>query len=91
MKPVTPGWTCVGVLSENEPLTIEGVDAWAPGWEDLGERITVADPGRPFERLDARVYGWARPDGRLVQHAAQELVMGLYGFWVPAGAAFRRG
>jgi hypothetical protein len=86
MSDVSPGWKFVAIVSEGEPVSIQGQNPWALKWCISSEPpITVAHPQYASQRHHMWLYDLDSP--RSIRFAAGEFSNGVWGFYVPAAAS----
>ncbi len=86
MPDLTPGWKFVAILTEGEPLSIQGHNPWPVAWHSVPvPPITVAHPSYPNQRHQMWVYDLESSPP--VRFAAGEYSNGVWGFYVPAKPA----
>ncbi|MFN4001519.1 hypothetical protein [Microcella sp.] len=78
----TDDWTPVGVVFENHPIEIDGVNPWQQSWQSTGAIAYVRHPAHPTQVHDVSVYDM-QVEGRTIRFAAGELSNGVWGFYRP--------
>jgi hypothetical protein len=75
-------WIPVGVVFEDGPIDVQGVNPWLYAWQDLHTRIELYHPTYPNQRHMMDIYRIDAPSGQIL-FATGELSNGVYGFFVP--------
>ena len=77
-------WKLHSVVTDGEPLAIEGIDVWLTKWNLLKTSpLEVPHPSYPKQRHELRAY-YMEADHQLVLFAAGELSNGVWCFYVPS-------
>ena len=77
-------WKLLGVVTEGEPLSIEGCEVWLGKWNRLKlGTVEVPHPSYPSQRHELWPY-FMDEDGKTVLFLAGELSNGVWSFYVPA-------
>lgn len=78
----TDHWTPVGVVFENHPIEIDGVNPWKQSWQGTNEIAYVRHPAYPTQVHDVSVFVM-HVEGRDILFAAGELSNTVWGFYRP--------
>lgn len=82
--PQVRDWKSIGIVFENQPIPVDGLNLWAFKWHDTHEEpVELPHPAYPNERHQLSIYE-IETGGKRIRFAAAELSANVWGFYVPA-------